>query len=620
VAVVYNGEIYNYRPLRTELEAAGHCFATHTDTEVIVHGYEEWGLGVLDRLRGMFAIGLWDAPRGQLLLARDRLGEKPLYFARYGGGIRFASEIKALLEDTAFPRRVNPDALPFYLALGYAPPPHTMFAGIEKLAPGEYLLVSADGIRQARYWTPVMDTLSTSRVAFADCARRLRALLTEAVEMRLMSDVPLGAYLSGGVDSTAIVALMSRALGRPVQTFTVGFDFRRGERMDEKFNVDARFAALAAARLKTDHHVITLRHDDRLAWLLPHLVYAMDEPVSQTAVVQTVHVAALARASGVPVLLSGDASDELFAGYPSYRADRVLERYLHLPRLLRQTALTPILEHLPTRFDRLRKLAAKSRDTDPVSRYLTWMHLIELERLPALLPASQREMGASTRARLAAMLGPLLSAPRTRNFADRIAFASLSWWIPEDSNMRVDKMSMAMSVESRAPFEDHLLVDFALRLPLALKLRGGDFKAVLKHAVADLVPREILSRPKWGFFPPASEWLRTSLRPLVETHLAPERVAAAGWFDPGAVGRLLDSHIMQHHYELWPLWTLLMFHIWYALYIDGSLTLSHRLQPADLLSEVTTPDTGGDTPLARGWLPGHPHAGGACQDQNAPGG
>lgn len=597
VAVIYNGEIYNYKPLRAELEALGHHFATQTDTEVIVHGYESWGVDVIARLRGMFAIGIWDASAERLLLVRDRLGEKPLYYAQAGDSFLFASEIKALFEYPGLRRAVNQEALPLYLTLGYVPPPQTMFAGIQKLAPGEWLKIDRNGVRVERYWQPAMDTTAPIHSGdYATAVRDVRQTLTEAVEMRLMSDVPLGAFLSGGVDSTAIVALMGRAIknkwNQPVQTFTVGFDMESGSKADEKFNVDARYAALAADRLGTDHHAITVRQTGALADLFPHLVYAMDEPVAQPAIIQTAYVAALARLNGVPVMLSGDAGDELFAGYTHYRADRVLERYLQLPALVREPIITPLLERAPSRFDSLHKLARKSRQSDPVQRYLEWMRVVAPERVPTLLADSR--LAASTPGALDAVLAPLLQTPRTRHFADRIAYTSLRLWVAEDSNMRVDKMSMAMSVEARAPFEDHALVEMAFRIPLEHKLRGGDFKTVLKDAVRDLVPPEILNRPKWGFMPPSSEWLRTVLRPLVDRFLAPDYVASVGFFDPQAVTAVVEAHMVRRGYELWPLWSLLVFHLWYALYIDQSLRLDTPITPAGLLPEasISSPSVG----------------------------
>ncbi|MCC6803595.1 MAG: asparagine synthase (glutamine-hydrolyzing) [Anaerolineae bacterium] len=573
VAVVFNGEIYNYQPLRAELERAGHVFTTRTDTEVIVHGYEQWGIGVLERLRGMFALGVWDEMRQQLMLSRDRLGEKPLYYTALADGeFLFASEAKALFEHPGVPRAVNVDALPPFLLLGYVPPPQTLFAGIEKLAPGEYLTVSRDGLRRALYWQPIMNAAHAPD--YPEAVRQVRAALSEAVQMQMMSDVPIGAFLSGGVDSTAIVALMQQVSSQPVQTFTVGFDAPPGSKADAKFNVDSRYAELAARRLGTSHHIISMRQDERLCDLLPHLIYAMDEPMSMPAIVQTAYVSALARQNGVPVLLSGEAGDELFFGYNHYRTDRLLDRYLKLPALLRNHILTPLLERLP--IASLNKLASKSRQTDPALRYLTWLRRMESGRVGDLLSAQPQDGDAFTR-----QLRALMAEPNTSRFTDRIAYADLRVALAENMNMRVDKMCMALSVESRAPMQDYRLVELALSLPLHYKLRRGDSKTVFKDAVADLVPPEILKRPKWGFIPPASEWMRTILRPLVERVLTPERVAAAGIFRPETVARIVQAHVVERRYEMWSLWTVLVFQLWHDLYISRSMTLDHRLAPAD---------------------------------------
>ena len=462
IAVAFNGEIYNYRALRAELERLGHRFATSTDTEVIVHGYESWGIDVLNRLDGMFALCIWDKPNQRFFLARDRLGEKPLYYAQVDGEFIFASESKALFEHPSLPRAVNKQALLQYLALGYVNPPMTMFDGISKLHPGSWLMIDKHSIQQERYWQPAMDTLHP--MSYTEAKQKVRDSLIEAVEMRLMSDVPVGALLSGGLDSTTIVSIMRRALGKPVQTITVGFDMETGSKGDHKFNVDARYAALAAQHLQTDHHAITIKQDESLSTLLPHLIYGMDEPVAEQAIFQTVYVSALARHLGIPVLLTGDCGDELFAGYSHFRADNILERYLQLPKLLRDHIVTPLFQILPERFDLLHKLAKKSQETDWTARYLGWKRIIALEQFPTLLADdAYAQQGYDT---LNTTLRPILSAPKTRHFADRLAYAGLVSWIAEDSNMRVDKMSMQMSTELRAPFEDHHLVDLALRIPI----------------------------------------------------------------------------------------------------------------------------------------------------------
>jgi len=576
IAIVYNGEVYNYRSLRAELEAAGHHFTTHTDTEVILHGYEQWGTDVLERLCGMFALCIRDVRAELLLLARDRLGKKPLYYTWHAGEFLFASEVKALFEQPGLRRAVNMDALPYYLTLGHVPAPWTLFEGIEKLAPGEMMVVTPEGQYKSFYWMP--QVAPDTAIPYDTAVQDTRTLIEQAVDLRMISDVPVGAFLSGGIDSSTVVALMGRLTGHPVRTFTVGFDFDPGSSSDAKFNVDQRYAAQMAAALGTDHREITIRRDAPLDVLLPQLIYQMDEPVVQPAIIQTVFVSALARQNGVPVLLSGDGADELYAGYPHDRADRLLGRYLALPGLLRRGLLDPLFARMPARFDALRRLAEKSRHSDPVSRYLGWQQLVDHATLAALAPGHTPEQA------VAPLLGALLAAPQTPDFPDRMAYTRLRLWLAEDSNMRVDKMAMFMSVEARAPFEDHRLVEYAHRLPFAYRMRGRRSKAVLKDAAADLLPPAALQRPKWGFFQPSSSWLRTLLKPLVDAQLAPERVEAAGVFDPQVVARLVQEHTVQDQYRLWPLWLALTFQVWHALYIEQSLDPGRALTPADLYS------------------------------------
>lgn len=582
VSIVFNGEIYNYRTLRAELENAGHHFYTKTDTECIVHGYEQWGVAVLDRLRGMFALAVWDGE--SLLLARDRMGEKPLYYLRRENGeFLFSSEIKAFFEHPEIRPQVNPDALAYYLTLGYVPPPLTMFAGIQKLAAGEFLRVTPHEMHKARCWHPVMSTRH-SALNYTDAVKSVRESVIEAVESRMISDVPVGALLSGGVDSSAVVAIMQRAIKQPLHTFTVGFDFPVGSPGDAKFNVDAHYAEKAAKHIGTQHHRITIK-DTHVAEIVPHLIYQMDEPLAQHSIIQTAYVAALARHTGIPVLLSGDAGDELFLGYTHYRADRVLERFLSLPNILREKMLLPLMARLP----RFAEWARKAKTESPAARYLEWMRVFSLDSASSIISDSER--AACVRTTLNNLLNPLLAEPDTDTFADRIAFTSLKLWIPEDSNMRVDKMSMLMSIESRAPLEDHHLTELALRLPLPYKLRENTFKAVFKDAIRDFVPPEILTRPKWGFTPPTSDWLRTHLRPLVDTYLSRDYVAAVGLCQPEQVTKMVDDHLNKRAYHLHSLWALLTLHLWHALYIDGSLTLKHQLTPAEVVSMAAVHST-----------------------------
>jgi len=370
-------------------------------------------------------------------------------------------------------------------------------------------------------------------------------------------------------------------MNQPVETFTVGFDFTDDPHNDAKFNVDQRHGADAAAILGTNHHEITVQMGTGLADVFPHFVAAMDEPVAQHAIVQTAYVAALARVHNIPVLLSGDAADELFLGYTHYRADRKLARYLALPRTLRTGLLDPLLRRQGIS-DGLQTLADKSTyDETPARRYLAWMRVTGTDPLPALLRDTALAAGAE--AAVAGTLTDLLAAPCTPHFADRIAFTSLRRWVAEDSNMRVDKMSMLMSTEARAPFQDPALVDLAYRLPLAYKLRDGDFKRVLKDAVRGLVPDAVLDRPKRGFAPPSSDWLRGALRPLVETYLSMEYVESVGVFNPREVSRRVHQHLHHESYELWTVYPLLVFHLWHALYIDGVHSLDGNMSAARLL-------------------------------------
>ena len=577
--VAFNGEIYNHRLLRAELEKQGHHFYTQTDTEVIVHGYEQWGVGCVSRLEGMFGVAIWDNLRQQLILARDRLGEKPIYYTQGADGFLFASEIKAILESSQVPRAVNQTALLHLMTVGYTPPPLTLFEGIEKLAPAEMLILSKDGLHKQRYWQAQMNT-QTAEMSYTEAVLAVRQALSEAVTSRMMSDVPIGAFLSGGVDSSAVVGLMSQATVEPVRTFTVGFDFEGDARNNDKFNVDTRFGELAARHFKTEHHLIKVNLDQTLSEIFPYLIAQLDEPIVQHAIVQTAYVSALARVNDVPVLLTGDAGDELFSGYNHYRADYQLSRYLALPRPIRTHLTDPLLSRLPSA--ELHKLAHKSTyDEEPDKRYLAWMRVNDMKTFDALMTKPHSSAHADHLMRDSLL--PLLNQPNTPHFADRIAFTSLNRWVAEDSNMRVDKMSMLMSIEARAPFEDHRLVDLAYRLPLSYKLRQRDFKRVLKDAVRDFVPTEILNRPKWGFVPPSSEWLRTGLRPLVETYLAPVYVEQVGIFRASAVQKLVEEHLNKKGYHLWSLWSLLVFHVWYAIYIDQTLKLEGRLTPDDLV-------------------------------------
>lgn len=580
VAVVFNGEIYNYRALRADLEIYGHRFTTRTDTEVLVHGYEEWGIKLLERLRGMFAFALWDGQ--QLFLARDRLGEKPLYYALWGGDFHFASELKALLNSPKASRRLDQQALLCYMTLGYAPPPLTPFEDIHKLGAGEYVLVTTAGVRKERYWQPPAEPEERHPMPYAEAVRQVRRALETAVENCLISDVPVGVFLSGGVDSSATTALAARALGAQLQTFTVGYDYPQGSKEDLKFNVDVRYAELVAKRLGVQHHIIRIKQDESLAQVLPSLIYSLEEPMPQPTAIQVAYVAALARLCGVPVMLNGEVSDELFFGYDHYRSDYRFAQYLKVPAPLREALLNPIFRRLPKRFQALRHLAERSAIAEPLARYLTWVQLVAPQRYSSWLQKADEGTAQAHWQAIGSVVLPWLMAPRTRHFTARIPYAELNLNVAEHINMRIDKMSMALSVETRSPFQDYPLAELALRLPLGYKLNVRRTKIVLRDAVRDLLPEAVLRRPKWGFFSPISKWLRGALRPLVERYLAPSHVAEVGLFKPEAVQEIVQAHHGTQRYEMWAIWGLLVFHLWHALYVSGKLTLDAPLSATQL--------------------------------------
>jgi asparagine synthase (glutamine-hydrolysing) len=573
---VFNGEIYNYQILRRELQAQGHQFSSQTDTEVLVHGYESWGLGLLERLKGMYAFALWDSVQSRLLLVRDRLGEKPLYYAQWGQTLVFGSEVKALLQHPAAQRRLNHTVLAEYLTLGYVIPPNTLFEGIHKLPPGAFVSLTPDGpLQPQQYWQP--RTAGTDSQSQADLIPQLRQKVQQSVEERLMSDVPLGTFLSGGVDSSAVTAFTGQATGQPVQAFTVGFDFAAGSQGDQKFNVDLHYARQAAQALGCHSHEIVLGHADVLAEVLPQLVYALDEPLSETAIMQTIFVCALARAQGVPVLLSGDGADEIFGGYPFFQQATRVELYQRLPSIIRH-ALKPIIGRLP--WAGLQKLASKAALNSRAEQFLSWE---SHHRQPAalMLDSSCAQAGI---AGLQGRLNDLLSPLQSPHLADHSAYAKLCLWLAEDSNMRVDKMAMWMSIEPRAPFQDHELVDLGLSIPLAYKLPNGG-KGILKSALAEVLPPAILNRPKWGFNPPMSDWLRGPLKPLLTEYLSADRLQANG-LQAAPIQQMLTDHWERKGYYLNELWSLLMLQLWSALYIHQDLPVPTRWTPADFVASA----------------------------------
>ena len=543
VAVVCNGEIYNHRVLRDELERRGHRFRTRSDAEVIPHLYEERGLDFLDALDGMFAIALWDARAERLVLARDRMGEKPLHYAATAAGLLFASEPKALLATGVVDRTPDGVGLADYLRTGYVAAPRSAFAQVAKLVPGTRLVVERDGARGAPYWQvapllaepPLPLDLDTA-------ARALRVELRRAVEAALASDVPLGVFLSGGLDSTAVAAIVRAAIGPGLDTFTLGFDVRGFDERD--------YAALAARALGTRHHTLTITPELFLEGLR-ELVPLLDEPITDQSLVPAYLLARHAR-TRVKVVLVGEGGDELFAGYPTYVGGLLAPRYRRLPARLRRLvgAVAPHLgaSHGNTTLRYMLRRFLEVAEAPTAVRHRAWTGC----------------MSAETIATLAVPGGPLVlpaepEAPAARTELDALLALDLTGYLRDDLLTNLDRATMAASLEGRAPFLDHHLVEFACRLPAALKLRALVGKRVLRRAVADLVPGPILRRVKRGLTVPLATWLGGPLLPFVRETLArldPHVMR------PAAVRALLDAHVARRRDNRRELWTLVVLQLW----------------------------------------------------------
>ena len=474
VWVICNGEIYNYRELRSELEKKGHVFRCHSDTEVIVHLYEEEGLELFKRLRGMFAVALWDARRSRLVLARDRLGKKPLYIARQAGRVLFASEIKAILEEENVSKELDFSALNEYLALGYVPAPLTLFKGIEKVLPGHYVVCDRNDISPHSYWD--IDPEVVDHIPEEEWVERVREKLFESVRIRLVSDVPLGAFLSGGIDSSAIVAAMARMTDQPVKTYSIGFE---GE---DSFYNELPYAGIVARAFATDHHEIVVRPD--IADLLPKLIWHMDEPIADSAFVTTYLVARLASQS-VKVILSGVGGDELFGGYRRYLGDAFGRYYQMLPAAVRLNWLPSLLAKLPRdrhsawkNFFRYAEAFAKAANLSPSERYTSYVTLFSSD-----MRAEMQNCGANGAGPSSELMRNYFARCSGAESLNQCIYVDLKTSLADDLLALTDKMTMAMSLECRAPFMDHELVELAARMPAHLKVRGFSMKYILKKAV-----------------------------------------------------------------------------------------------------------------------------------------
>ena len=549
VWTVFNGEIYNFTELRPMLESKGHRFATNADTEVIVHLWEEFGEAFVEHLRGMFAIAVWDSRTRQLTLVRDRLGIKPLYYAETPGGLLFGSELKSLIAHEHMERRIDYGAVREYLELMYIPAPRTIFEGVRKLLPG-HVAIWRDGRLTIRgYWD---SRLEPADRPYADVREELEHELSESVRMRLVSDVPLGVFLSGGVDSSMITALMARQMGEPVKTFSIGFESETYNELD--------YARQVASHLETDHHEEVVQPD--AIGLLPKLVWHYDEPFADSSAIPTYYVSRLARRH-VTVVLTGDGGDELFAGYKHYRW---LQKYATFDRIA-----GPLRRPV---FEALRRLPLPLR------------HRAILRRLSKPLPDIQREALAAFTSELLDTVAPappiggqhdatkdyaqLWNSAGDVSFVEKLMYTDQKTYMVDDILTKVDRASMAVSLEARVPILDHRVCELANSIPLEMKLRaGGDSKHILKDMIRPWMPPGFFMDRKWGFGVPLVDWFRTDLRDYVRDRLLSRRARQRGILDPRGVERIIEEHQGGRMQLMDQIWALLVLEEWFTQFVDA---------------------------------------------------
>jgi len=561
VVVVFNGEIYNYAGLAATLSDRGHQFRTRSDTETIVHAYEEYGDRCVDHFRGMFAFALWDRNRQKLLLVRDRLGIKPLYYYEGADFIAFASEIKALLEIPGVPREVEPDALSHYLSLRYVPGPQTMFRKIVRLQPG-HLLTREDGTTSVRkYWDIEFHPMERADQGLL----QFDQLLTESVQLRLAAEVPLGVFLSGGLDSSAILAMMSRLhRSRGIHTFSVGYKDVTGREAESN---EFEYAQIAAKAYGAEHHEYRLSPDE-LQDFMPALVWHLDEPLADPTCVPLYFISKTA-SEEITVVLSGEGADELLAGYGIY------QRMLQLERLHRTfggvaSAMEPVLRHVIPG-ERLR--TAMRWSALPLERRYRGVSrgfLPELKR--ELLPDSEQ-----SECRLDALFEACFQSAKPASPLDQMLYADTRIWLPDDLLLKADKMTMANAIELRVPFLDHRMVEYAATLPAASKLNKGTGKILLRQAMTNDLPPAILNRPKKGFPVPIGPWLKTELRSMVHDALLSRGSALSDYMNVKTVEKVVRQHELGHVDRSQEIWTLLVFEYWHRVFMSRSIGNSGRM-------------------------------------------
>lgn len=555
LGIVFNGEIYNYQQLKKDLEARGHRFKTNSDTETIVHAYEEFGVDCVKYLRGMFAFAVYDFGNETLFIARDRVGKKPLFYAKTEkGNFVFGSELKTLIEHGEISKEIEFSALDSYLTFGYVPEEFCIFKNVHKLAPGHFLIYKNGEIRTEKYWDFEYSG-ETENKSEAEYIEILREKLKEAVKIRLISEVPLGAFLSGGVDSSSIVAMMSQISDAPVKTFSIGFN-------EDSFN-ELKFARVAAKHFNTEHHEFIVTPD--LVEIVDELVWHFDEPFADSSALPTFMVSKMAR-DFVTVVLSGDGGDELFAGYTRYVTDKKRSGFQNLPKFVRRNVLQKISENLP--HGAKGKNFLYNTSLDAVERYIDSIsHFNNLNRNELYSADFRRNLNGEF-GKGAKLYQEIADSVLSENATDKLLYLDSKTYLPSDILTKVDRMTMAASLEARVPLLDHELIEFVQKIPPALKLKGTTTKYIFKKAMEGIVPNEILYREKQGFGVPIGEWINSQLRERIRETLLEKRTMSRGYFDEKYINVLLDEHSRKrrdHSHSLWILW---MLELWHREFVD----------------------------------------------------
>jgi len=556
--IVFNGEIYNYLELREKLEKLGHTFYTNSDTEAIVHAYDQYGSDCPKHLRGMFAFAIWDERTQELFLARDRVGKKPLLYAEVNGQLVFGSEFSAILLHPDVSKEIRPEAIDCYLSFMCVPAPLTAYRAIKKLEPGHSLRWRKGELKTERYWQP--DFSKKLDISEEEAGERAIEILRDAVKVRLMSEVPLGAFLSGGIDSSAVVALMSQESSEKVKTFSIGFE-------EQDFS-ELQHAKRIAEHVGADHHEFIVRPD--AVEILPMLVEHYGEPYADSSAVPTYYVARETRRH-VTVALNGDGGDESFAGYERYIAMGLTEKYRKVPAFFRESLIKEAVNRIPTSpirkstvnsAKRLLEVVSKPR----VNRYMHWMSVFNEGLKEPLYSEAFREQ--TDRAFAASFLDTWFKKANGNGPVDTLLLTDLMTYLPNDLLVKVDIATMAVSLEARSPFLDHHVIEFAASLPERLKLRRLTTKYLLKKVLRRLLPAENLDRRKMGFGVPIGHWFRGKMQPFLREVVLSDKALRRGFFKPEVVKQLVEQHTRSERDYSHQLWTLLMLELWFLRFID----------------------------------------------------